>query len=661
MGVSHLLLRRQWLSRHPLDSKLTRCIYTLPQLSKQLQPSPSELLRFVLRDSTEPGHNSSPTDALPAHLREIFNTEWRSSSPPQALWCSLRGLSIHPEKEEIIDVPSLRSAIERYVNDKNGAEYLQEMLCAPSSHSLQIIEQRARPRELLSVFDDLLARLHRLQLPVKQRFYSLCIGLAMRDLSVSAIRRFLNDERYKGLPPVDDLEQIMGISTGCSQQLDSKTFEDPSYDRRPMLAEITGEGDLSLRNCVTLHDTLRLRTIETDRQGKEATRYNALYLCLLAKLGSDGVLQDCWAQLMKGLISQDRSGVSQATAYQVVLVLVQSGRSKIAAKFLEDVSQIFGDNLPKIAKVQVRALQVFLDDPIICDALPDLVRGEDYLALLEVCLTRMDQRMGIQWDPESQSHFSTALEPSDAIWEAFDEQTLPVIDRQRIASGHSSQLYAELQVNGCSKSPAALGRIVDLLHDHDGQSQEIITHLDYNEQRLEEFRDKFESLELQWTPEYSPIEFSNSRLPALHDSSVPRTPSTLGLIRARLIVDGVPQMGINALHLMQLGCMDMRYSPDQPWQPSGYTVVWDRHYNELLALYVGNGNGVIDCGPAPANSPFGALMHIKLPTDPDRMSYSPLGTSIHARNCYGPYYLDVDPSPDLMHQPRQTDRSWACM
>ncbi|KAJ5317216.1 hypothetical protein PENANT_c059G00579 [Penicillium antarcticum] len=463
----------------------------------------------------------------------------------------------------------------------------------------------------------------------------------MRDLSVPALRSFLNDYHRERFPAMDDQREIMWISVGCAQRLDSKTFEDPGYDRKLMLAEITGEGDLVPQNSVKLRDIL---PATKENVGKRAPKYDRFYLYLLAKLGSDRVLHDCWAQFVTGLPS---SGRDHAKAYRVVLMLVQNGRPETAAKFLEDVSRVSGDNLPRIARVEPQALQALLDDPVVGDALPDLVRGEDYLELLEVCLDGMDQRLGIQWDPESQSHFHTASEPSDSIWEAFDEQALPPVDRHRFTSCHTSQLYAELQVNGCSKSPAVLGRIMDLLHDHDGLYQEITTHLDYDELRLEEVRSEIESLELRWTPEYSPVEFSNSRLPALHDSSVPRTPARLGLIRARLIVDGVPQMGIHALHLMQLGCMDMRYGPDQPWQSSGYIVAWDRHYNELLALYVGHGNGIIDCGPAPSDGPFGALMHIKLPADPNRTKSSSLGSPKNARNYYGPYFLDVDPSPDL--------------
>ncbi|KAJ5776032.1 uncharacterized protein N7511_001043 [Penicillium nucicola] len=637
MGFPRMLLRKQWLLQPGMKLRWTRCLYTRPQASKQVPPSPSELLRFVLRDSTEPGLNASPIDALPSDLREAFNTEWKSNSPPPSLWNSLKGLPLLPGKEEIIDVRSLRSAIARYANDKYGAEFLQETICSFLSHTLQSHGQGGKSAELLQVLDDLHARLHRLQLPVNRNLHSLCIGLAMRDLSVPAIRKFLVDYQRKGFPSVDNQREIMLISVSCAQQLDSKTFDDPSYDHDPMLAVVTGEGDISPQNSVKLRDILQWTPASEESMG---------YLYLLIKLGSNEVLRACWAQFVKDISS---SGSGHAQAYRAVLLLVQIGRSETAAQFLEEVSQVSGDNLPHIAQVGAGALQALIDDPTVGDALPDLVRGKDYLELLEDCLQNIDRRLGIQWNSESQSHFSTAPESSDTIWEAFDEQALPTLDRQCIAADHINQLYAELQVNGCSKSPAVLGGIVDLLHDHDGMSQEIITHHGYGELYSGETRSESEFLELRWTPEYSPVEFSNSRIPALHDSSVPWTPSRLGLVRARLIVDGVPETGINALHLMQLGCMDMRYGVDQPWQSSGYIVVWDRHHNDLLALYIGNrnGNGVIDCGPAPSDGLFGALVNLKLPTDPIRTNFCSLGTPKLARNCHGPYFLDVDPSPDL--------------
>lgn len=185
--------------------------------------------------------------------------------------------------------------------------------------------------------------------------------------------------------------------------------------------------------------------------------------------------------------------------------------------------------------------------------------------------------------------------------------------------------------------------IVDLLHNYTGQSLEIVTHLDYDKQ-LQEFRSQFGFLEFRWCPEHSPIEISDSRISPLLDSTKPSAPLDLGLLRARLMVGGTPQSGAHSLHLMQLGCIDVRYSFDEPWKPSQYSVVWDRHLGELLGLHVGQ-TSVLDSGPAPVG-PFGALMHIRLSSDPQARTPSS-DTPVYPRNCWGPYHLDVDPSPDL--------------
>ncbi|KGO71069.1 hypothetical protein PITC_080060 [Penicillium italicum] len=472
--------------------------------------------------------------------------------------------------------------------------------------------------------------------------YSIALSFASCDLSPSDLGHFLDGYHQMGYPALS-LKESLRIVRYCSEALDCKAFEDPYYDPSPILAQITGKGELVAQDH-NLHNSL-FWAQSTDQIGNlfssETKAHD--YICLLARLGNDEILHRCWPHFLKNI--QPKAYQSCVAAYQVVLALVQNFQSEIAVKWLEDISQHCGDNLPFIAKfVNVRFL---LDDTIVGEALPDLVRGEDYLELLEFCLDDIDRRMGIQWSPESQSHFRTALDPSESRWEAFDGQLLPKIDDKSVGSDRGGQLYAELFVHGCSKSPDTLGRIVDLLNDHDGQSQNIVTYLDYNAARLDEFRSKFESLELRWAPEHSPIEFSNPQIPGLRDSSKPMTPSALGLIRARLIIHGVPQMGIDNLHLMQLGYMDMRYGPDKPWQPSGYIVVWDRHYGELLGLHIGQNTGVIDCGPAPSDGPFGALMHLTLSANPNERTFYPSGIRTHSRNCCGPYYLDVDPSADL--------------
>ncbi|CAG8910248.1 unnamed protein product [Penicillium egyptiacum] len=652
MGGPHtrlLLLqpRRQLNTGNVLSRQLVRSVYPAT-IKRPRDPSPSELLRFALTDSTEPIHDSNTNDALSGYLRGLFVTEWKLKSPPPPLWTSLKGVTSRNQEllwdanGDIADVSSLRSLIERYVKHRRGAEILQIHNCLPLHHALRRCQRNNTLAEILSVLRDLFARLKRLQLPIHPEMYNIALSFASFDLSTSDLRHFLDGHRHIGAPALSP-KQSLRIIRYCSEALDCKAFEEPYYDPNPILAEITGEGELVVQNH-TLHDTLFWMQ-PTDQIGDRFNSENKAqeYICLLARLGSDEVLHRCWSHFLKNIQPKDYQ--SCIAAYQIVLALVHNVQSETAVKWLEDISQHCGDNLPSIAKFpNIRSL---LDDPIVGEALPDLVRGEDYLELLESCLEDMDRRMGVQWSPESQSHFSTALDSSESIWEAFDDQLLPKIDNKSVDSDHGGQLYAELRAHGCSKSLAALGRVVDLLNYHDGQSWKIVTHLDYDPARLDKFRSKYESLELRWVPGHSPIEFSNSQIPALRDSSEPMTPSTLGLIRARLIIHGVPQMGIGNLHLMQLGCMDMRYGPDEPWQPSGYIVVWDRHYGELLGLYVGQNDGVIDCGPAPSDGPLGALMHLTLSANPNERTFSPSGTRMHARNRWGPYYLDVDPSADL--------------
>ncbi|KXG47899.1 uncharacterized protein PGRI_017690 [Penicillium griseofulvum] len=632
--TGNVLTQQSVLSVYPAKTKLLR-----------RGPSPSELLRFVLRDSTTPIHDSNTNEILSGYLRELFVPQWKLNSPPPPLWTSLKGLTSHNQKlsvdvnSEIVDISSLRSFIERYVNDRYGAELLQDRNCLPLNLTLKSCQQSNTLAEILSVLSDLLARLKRLQLPIQPEMYSIALYFASSDISASYMKHFLDGRHHMGFPALDLVDSLR-IVQNCSKALDCEAFEDPYHDLNPILSAITGEGE-RVPHKHNLHDIL----FWTQPAGQIGDRFDfeaEAYMCLLARLGSDKVLHRCWSHFLKNI--QPRNQQSCIAAYQVVLALVQNAQSQTAVRWLEDISQHCGDNLPFIARFP--NLRLLLNDPIVGEALPDLVRGEDYVKLLKVCLDDMDRRMGVQWSPEGQSHFSTALDPSESIWEAFEDQTLPKPDNKSVGSDHGGQLYAELCAHGCSKSPAALSRITDLLNDHDGQPQ-VVTWLDDKPERIVELRSKFELLEFRWVPSHSPIEFSNSQIPALRDFSNPMTPSTLGLIRARLIVHGVPQMGTNNLHLMQVGCMDMRYGPDQPWQPSGYIVVWDRHFGRLLGLYVGQNNGVIDCGPAPSDGPLGALMHLTVLPNPEEQTFYPSGICPDSQNCCGPYYLDVDPSDDL--------------
>lgn len=588
--------------------------------------------------------DSNSDAALSEHLRGLFSAEWKLKSPPTSLWPSLKGLASHNEEllqglTQITDLSSLQSLIERYVKNERGAELLQTQNCTVLRLALQRCAQQNALPDILSMISDIIARLNYLRLPIHSGILTTGILFAMLNLSAPTLERFLGTHSLIGLPAFGQRESIRIISN-CSKALEYKAFENPNYDPSPMLAAVTGEGDLPTSHP-RLHDCLYW----TQPSDQSEIRYNSQlsaqeYICLLVKLGSNEVLHTCWSSFLKNI--QPQNYHSCLAAYQVVLALIQSARPGLAVKYLEDISTKCGDSLPFIAIFP--NLQIFIDDPAVGEALPDLVRGQDYIKLLEARLEDIDHSMGVWWHHECQDHFSATPQLSESIWGAFGDQLVPNIKNGAAKPDHEGQLYTALRRHGCSKSPAALNMIVNLLHDHTGQSLEIATHLDYDKQRLQEFRSRFGSLEFRWAPEHSPIEFSDSRISPLLDSTKPSAPRDLGLLRARLMVGGTPQSGAHSLHLMQLGCIDVRYSLAEPWKPSHCIVAWDRHLGELLGLFVGQ-TSVFDSGPAPVG-PFGALMHIRLSSDP-RARTLPSETPAYPRNCWGPYYLDVDPSPDL--------------
>ncbi|CAG7942388.1 unnamed protein product [Penicillium olsonii] len=648
MGGPHsrvLLRTAQIQPCYPKSRISVRNLHTSVPASKQTHdPSPSELLRFALTGSSKPAQSLDSDIASSSHLRELFALTWKSNSPPAPLWTALKGLAPHDEElsrgleTQTTDISSLKNLVERFTNDEHGAVLLQAQNSTFLRLALHRCQRHNTLSDILSVMSDIVARLNRLRFSVQPGTYTTGMSFAMLDLSAAALYQFLKAHRLGGMPAIG-LRESMRIIKNCSEALDHRAFEDLEYDRSAMLAQITGEGDLVPRGNLRLHDSLYWAQPSKEDGIRYTSQLSAQdYICLLVKLGSDEVLHSCWTSFLKNV--QPNNHHSCFAAYQIVLTLIQSTNPDIAVKYLEQVSQHCGDNLPFIARFP--NLQVLIDDPVVGEALPDLVRGEDYIEVLKVQLENMEQRMGLQWSSECQEHSNAALEPSESIWEAFGDQHMPNFGLGSTESPYESQLHAELHAHGCSKSPVALHRIVDLLHDYDGQFLEIPTPVCVGKERLGEIGSKLGPVELRWSPEHSPVEFSDSRISLRHDSTRPCTSLDLGLIRARLIIGGVPQSGVNSLHLLQLGDIYVRYGPDGPWQSSGYIMVWDRHFGELLGLYVGQTSGIIDSGPASVG-PFGALMHIGPESNLGRGASS----STTLRNCRGPYHLDIDPGPDL--------------
>ncbi|CAL5870413.1 uncharacterized protein PFLUO_LOCUS4649 [Penicillium psychrofluorescens] len=583
------------------------------------RPSPSELLRFSVTGAIEPRYENQPNLYLQESLRGLFDQEWYAGIPPAPLWNSLRELPLPQQKKQTFilnntsRLSTLRSIVERYVKDRQGAQFLQSEDCRLLSHALRRCARHYPEADIMLVLRDIIAKLQRIEAPILPELYALGMRYAMLSLDASALAHFVKGFSRQGHRKLSDKMSTMVAEPG-SKVFSAAYLEDPRYNSNPMLAMITGEGEAGSQNQIRLHDLME---------------WNVCYIQILARLGSRAPLQDAWNYLMDhgpGKVPSDQIRDLWFSCYSVVSNLIHAGRSTTALSFLEDIAQRNGNRLPFIRRFN--SLRILLDDPIVGEGLPHLITEHEYVRILEREVSNMEQRMGIEWDDERQTHTAPSSTESTRP-PPFGDEPLITIDGDCQGYDNQKRLFHELEASMFSKSPIPWGRAVDILNDCD--------------ERPCHFADpsvKNAPWRVRFLPQHSPIEFSDSQLPVSYDSSRPWTPSTLGLMRAHQILNGVPQTGHHCLHLLQLGTLEIQHLENSPWERTGYIVTWDRINGNFLAVNVGQSTGVIDPGPAPKSGPFGSVMPLMFE---DR----PYKGRLQVGWFTADLYLDMDPSPDL--------------
>lgn len=627
-GLLRVLNRRQSHFSRLFHLSSSRSVTTArPTLS--LDPSQSELLRATLLGSVNSRNTSQPNIERDQRVLELLDSQWRQGSPPPQLWYALKGIPSSGYKEgegrlpSIATLSSLKDVTERLVVDAEGAEALQRSL----GDIVSRCSRKHQSTEILTALGDIIARLQRLRLPIGPETYELGMYFAAKSLSSPTFHRF-----FTGLlelaPRELNFDKSFEIVRVLNETVNQELFESPHYDTTHILAEITGEYDaISESGSVRLHDILHSKLQSAGDSINTDLHSWTTYLCLLSTLRSGEPLTGLWRDFIERITDKSESALH--STYGVVLALVRARRSEAAARFLEDISIFNGDSLPHFTTFA--NLQEILEDPVVGETLADIVADDQYEALLELAFENMEQRLGIRWEkteqPDNEIHRGIT---TDSTWSSFEDQPLLTIDGDCAGYDDPTRLYAELQASGCSRSSHQLGRIVELLHEQDGQGLEVVPDGDYQSSLPE----------LRWCPQHSPVEFSHAELSALSDRTREWTPESLGLIWIRPLINGVPQTRGKSFHLMQLGSLDMRSGPHESWQPSGYIVGWDRQSGHMNAVFVGTDHGLIDRGPMPSNTPFGSMLRIR----PSHMPNSGAWSSV------GPFYLDLDPSLDLGFQ-----------
>ncbi|KAJ5090301.1 hypothetical protein N7532_008985 [Penicillium argentinense] len=601
----------------------SRCVSTNTSTGWH-DPSPTELLRATLLGATTPNTSDGTHLKQNKRILELLDTDWPRGSPPPPLWYALKGVPPREEQEDserlhsVASLSSVRNATERLVVNSAGAEVFQRSLKA----MLQQCHGKVTYSEIQSTLSDIAVRLQRLELPMTADLCELGMYYAALNLSSPAFHQVFKD-CLRLDPDGFTFVKSGAIIRALYETVRLELFKNPNYDAIHILAEVTGEyAAVSEQSIPKFHDVLH-RNLDLDL-GSDGRRNWATYLCLLSKLRSDKPFTHSWTHFLNKAIDSEQE--LHAT-YRIVSDLIQSGRSVIAAKCLEDISIRNRDQLPYIATF--RHLQVLLDDPVVSESLPDVVGNELYGVILELAFSNMEQRLGIQWQADGSTHIGISANSSST---AFEDQPLLTIDGDCAGYDDPIRLYAELYALGCSHSPADLGRIVNLLNEHDGNALDVVP----------EFRSESALPEFRWCPQHSPIEFSHAVLPTVTDSTREWTPALLGLIRARPLINDMPQERAGSFHFLQLGSLEIRRGPHEAWQPSGYIVGWNRLLGRMTALFVGKDAGLIDSGPMPSAAPFGTLLHLR-PSHMHALVDSPWSS-------VDPFYLDLDPGRDLGFQ-----------
>lgn len=467
------------------------------------------------------------------------------------------------------------------MTSSNCAAVLQANDCAFLRRALQRCEQHSSYGDILCTINGLVARLEGMGSLVSASLYLLGMRYACLSLSAAALLHHLEGYHHVSSEPLG-LETSISLVSCLFHALQANQFGNQGFSTAPMLKAVTGEG--GTHDGYKLHDTL----FWADWEGPTDTIHP--YILLLTKLKSCTILQQALERSLRALFPDSR--FPGQSIYTCVMGLVDEGESEQAVTYMRRISERCDDSLPGISKFY--RLRDLLADEKISELLPKVAGEFEYAEILRSQLLGMERRLGIKWQPRKSIH--TSITDQQRV---TSEEPLLTLDGDCAGFDSTDRLIAEIRALGCSRKLGELGRIAELLDEHDGAEIPVT---------LSAFED--EPSELAWCPQRSPIEFSNALLLSRHDSSVPWSPSTLGLLRGRFDSEGTPLEYERSLHLMQLGYLVMRPQGHKVrpgahsdggwrgWQETGHIVAWDRVAGEFLAVFVGKGHGLIDPGLA---------------------------------------------------------------
>jgi hypothetical protein len=532
-------------------------------------------------------------------------------------------------QDDVRSLQDLHLLIEGNVNDEWGGALLQTEGCRFLAQALEHCQSHHSYGEILSTINAITTRLERLKLPVSHSLPALGMYYACLSFSASALKRHLDGYLAVGKRRLD-LKACTSLVNALFDSIQVLPFQGPSHDVSEMLKIVTGESAIGNRSEHNLH------SIMCWAGHKGPTQPIGQYLSLLAKMQSDSLLQELWDRRMQALRHDSPSHMFQS-AYGCVKALIDVGSRERAMTYLKQVSNCADNNLPGLS--MSRDLRALLADEGVVEVLPQLA-GKEYPNILETQLKDIEKRLGITWSPQRSAH--TSISDPHRI---SSQQALLTIDGDCAGYDSSARLIAEIEALGCSKSIAELGKIANLLDEHEGN--QIHVSLTSTESLHYEF---------SWIPRRSPIEFSSNPSPMETDGFQHWSPSTLGLLRVRPSSDRIFLGTECSLHLIQLGYLVARsklasetgIEGAQNWKETGYIVTWDRAFGRFLVVFVRQSHGAFGTGEqcSVSHSLFGLGAILQIASRNDLLEQTYLRSLFWGSASR--YCVDVDPSPDLV-------------
>lgn len=587
-------------------------------------PAQSELLRFAL---TRKNHTENPELNFEKLFTDVFLEQWPLNSAPAPLWTPKPG---DPSSTKVAlsraeHLHSVQHFIERNLVDTTAGDDFMAIYGKEFKKAVKSCERHHTYGDILSFINGVDTRLKRLGSRMHVDFHAVGIYYACLTLSECSLDYHIRCYLAAADSPIKEKlgeEDSLSLVKGLLSSLQAVPFQDPSRDISNILRLINGESQPDVSN---LHQILYW--------SKEDAKMSQVedYLALLAQSGDTTIRRLMWEKYLR---SDDAELTGFHSGYVYAASMVRAGKPNDALAALRTLSERAGNDLPHISEFE--DLNGILENDIINEELCQLVSKEEYAKILYVQISEVERRLGLPLDGEA-SH--EAISDTSA-----SEKPLVTIDGD--SSGYESpgRLVAEIKALGCSKHPADLNNIGNLLDEFEGSF--IPTCVPSWPGPDAEF---------YWAPQRSPVGLHNAH-PQKNDSSPNTSLSDSGLVKVTPGHSQTPYAFGQTLHLMQLGYLLMKQQPPastahfdtspQP-QETGYLVTWDRVSGRFLIVFAGVEHGVVD--PLTES-------HIRAgPSGRDAIvEINPLNYKhTLGRDIYIPSYrLEVDPSPDLIFDKR---------